>query len=37
MRLVWCVDDDEIVKTHVHTDNPGLALQKRWKAGCSPT
>jgi len=22
------VDDEEIIKTHVHTDNPGKALQK---------
>ena len=25
---VVVVDDDEIIKTHVHTDNPGKALQK---------
>ncbi len=25
---VVVVDDDEIIKTHVHTDNPGNALQK---------
>lgn len=25
---VVVVDDDEIIKVHVHTDNPGLALQK---------
>ncbi len=23
------VDDEDIIKAHVHTDNPGLALQKR--------
>ena len=27
------VDDDEIIKVHVHTDNPGLALQEGLKYG----
>ena len=30
---VVVVDDDEIIKTHVHTDNPGLALQKALENG----
>ena len=25
---IVCVADDEIVKTHVHTNDPGLAIQK---------
>ena len=27
------VDDDEIIKCHVHTDNPGLAIQKALEFG----
>ena len=30
---VVVVDDDEIIKTHVHTDNPGNALQKALEFG----
>ncbi|MEM1483280.1 DAK2 domain-containing protein [Oscillospiraceae bacterium PP1C4] len=30
---VVVVDDDDIIKTHVHTDNPGLALQKALENG----
>lgn len=30
---VVVVDDDEIIKVHVHTDNPGLALQKALEFG----
>lgn len=30
---VVVVDDDEIIKVHVHTDNPGLALQKALSFG----
>lgn len=30
---VVVVDDDEIIKVHVHTDNPGLALQKGLEFG----
>lgn len=30
---VVVVDDDEIIKCHVHTDNPGLALQEAIKFG----
>ena len=30
---VVVVDDDEIIKAHVHTDNPGNALQKALEAG----
>lgn len=30
---VVVVDDEEIIKTHVHTDNPGLALQEALKYG----
>lgn len=30
---VVVVEDDEIVKVHVHTDNPGLALQKALEFG----
>lgn len=30
---VVVVDDDEIIKTHVHTDNPGKALQKAIEYG----
>lgn len=31
---VVVVDDDEIIKVHVHTDNPGNALQKGLEFGC---
>ncbi len=31
---VVVVDDDEIIKVHVHTDNPGKALQKALEFGC---
>ncbi len=31
---VVVVDDDEIIKVHVHTDNPGNALQKALEFGC---
>lgn len=31
---VVLVDDDKIIKVHVHTDNPGLALQKALDFGC---
>lgn len=30
---VVVVEDDEIIKVHVHTDNPGLALQKALEFG----
>lgn len=30
---VVVVDDDEIIKVHVHTDNPGLAIQKGLEFG----
>ncbi len=30
---VVVVDDDEIIKVHVHTDNPGLAIQKALEFG----
>ena len=30
---VVVVDDEEIIKVHVHTDNPGLALQKALEFG----
>ncbi len=30
---VVVVDDDEIIKVHVHTDNPGMALQKGLEFG----
>ena len=30
---VVVVDDEEIIKVHVHTDNPGMALQKGLKYG----
>ncbi len=30
---VVVVDDDEIIKVHVHTDNPGMALQKALEFG----
>ena len=30
---VVVVDDDEIIKTHVHTENPGQALQEALKFG----
>lgn len=30
---VVVVDDDDIIKTHVHTDSPGLALQKALECG----
>ncbi|MEE5993088.1 MAG: DAK2 domain-containing protein [Oscillospiraceae bacterium] len=30
---VVLVDDDDIIKVHVHTDNPGLALQKALEFG----
>lgn len=30
---VVVVDDDDIIKTHIHTDNPGLALQKALESG----
>ncbi|MCL2056906.1 MAG: DAK2 domain-containing protein, partial [Oscillospiraceae bacterium] len=30
---VVVVDDDEIIKAHVHTDNPGNALQKALESG----
>ena len=25
---IVCVADDDVVKTHVHTNDPGLAIQK---------
>ena len=28
MIPLYCVADDEIVKVHVHTNDPGLAIQK---------
>ena len=31
---VVLVDDDKIIKVHVHTDNPGNALQKALEFGC---
>lgn len=31
---VVVVDDEEIIKVHVHTDNPGNALQKGLEFGC---
>lgn len=31
---VVLVDDDDIIKVHVHTDNPGNALQKALEFGC---
>lgn len=31
---VVVVDDDEIIKVHVHTDNPGNAIQKGLEFGC---
>ncbi len=31
---VVLVDDEDIIKVHVHTDNPGLALQKALEFGC---
>ena len=31
------VDDDEIIKVHVHTDNPGIALQEGLKYGSFQT
>ena len=31
---VVLVDDDKIIKVHVHTDNPGKALQKALEFGC---
>ncbi len=31
---VVLVDDDKIIKAHVHTDNPGNALQKALEFGC---
>lgn len=30
---VVCVDDDDIIKVHVHTDNPGNAIQEGLKFG----
>lgn len=30
---VVCVSDEDIVKIHVHTDNPGLALERAMKIG----
>lgn len=30
---VVVVEDDEIIKVHVHTDNPGLAIQEGLKYG----
>ena len=30
---VVVVEDDEIIKVHVHTDNPGLAIQKALEFG----
>lgn len=30
---VVCVDDDEIIKVHVHTNNPGFAIQEGLKFG----
>ena len=31
--IVVCVDDDEIIKVHVHTNNPGHAIQEGLKFG----
>lgn len=31
---VVVVDDEKIIKVHVHTDNPGLAIQKALEFGC---
>lgn len=30
---VVVVEDDDIIKTHVHTENPGLALETALKYG----
>lgn len=30
---VVVVDDDEIIKVHVHTEEPGTVLQKLWCSG----
>ena len=30
---IVCVADDDVVKVHVHTNDPGLAIQKALKYG----
>ena len=32
---IVCVADDDVVKTHVHTNDPGLAIQKALDLWCS--
>ncbi len=34
---IVCVADDDVVKVHVHTNDPGLAIQKALKYVHYPT